>query len=210
MRKLFIMRHGETLFNKRGKIQGRCDSPLTKEGRSQALAIRDYFNKRKIHFDHLYTSPLARAMDTGDLVSQAPMTRLRNLIEWSFGRMEGESRDLITWYDNHPDAPSYEDFFVQFGGENRPQVVDRFRQGLDEIIKDGYETNLAVTHGAAMWAWLLSREETWVTGGLFIANCAVLEYDIDEDGGLHFDQIYNPFAIGSKDYKEDGKEEDQD
>ena len=37
---LYLMRHGETLFNKRRKIQGWCDSPLTKTGILQAKAAK--------------------------------------------------------------------------------------------------------------------------------------------------------------------------
>lgn len=35
MKDLYIMRHGQTLFNVRGKIQGWCDSPLTEEGKNK-------------------------------------------------------------------------------------------------------------------------------------------------------------------------------
>lgn len=38
---LYLMRHGETLFNVRRKIQGWCDSPLTKNGVRQAKAVRE-------------------------------------------------------------------------------------------------------------------------------------------------------------------------
>lgn len=40
---LYLMRHGETLFNQLGLIQGWCDSPLTTNGKQQAQAARDYF-----------------------------------------------------------------------------------------------------------------------------------------------------------------------
>lgn len=40
---LYLMRHGQTLFNKRKKIQGACDSPLTEEGINQAKLAREYF-----------------------------------------------------------------------------------------------------------------------------------------------------------------------
>ena len=43
MKTLYLMRHGQTLFNRCHKIQGWCDSPLTKEGIHQAQKARDYF-----------------------------------------------------------------------------------------------------------------------------------------------------------------------
>lgn len=41
---LYLMRHGQTLFNKRRKVQGWCDSPLTELGIKQAEAAANYFN----------------------------------------------------------------------------------------------------------------------------------------------------------------------
>lgn len=38
MKTLYLMRHGEALFNRRHRIQGWCDSPLTERGRDQARA----------------------------------------------------------------------------------------------------------------------------------------------------------------------------
>ena len=40
---LYLMRHGETLFNVQGKIQGWCDSPLTINGIKQAKAAAAYY-----------------------------------------------------------------------------------------------------------------------------------------------------------------------
>lgn len=48
---LYLMRHGETLFNKRRKIQGWCDSPLTKTGILQAKAAKKCL--KDISFDNI-------------------------------------------------------------------------------------------------------------------------------------------------------------
>ena len=48
MKKLYLMRHGETLFNVQHKIQGWCDSPLTENGKQQALKAKEYFKKNGI------------------------------------------------------------------------------------------------------------------------------------------------------------------
>lgn len=42
MKDLYLMRHGETLFNQRRKIQGWCDSPLTEKGIEQAQKAENY------------------------------------------------------------------------------------------------------------------------------------------------------------------------
>lgn len=45
MTRLYLMRHGQTLFNTLNRIQGWCDSPLTEKGRDQARQVRAYFEK---------------------------------------------------------------------------------------------------------------------------------------------------------------------
>lgn len=45
IKKLYLMRHGETLFNVLKKVQGACDSPLTEKGIQQAKLARDFFQK---------------------------------------------------------------------------------------------------------------------------------------------------------------------
>ncbi len=51
MKTLYLMRHGQTLFNSLGKIQGWCDSPLTEAGKSEAKRARDFFEREGICFD---------------------------------------------------------------------------------------------------------------------------------------------------------------
>ena len=48
MAKIFLVRHGQTLFNVQHKTQGHCDSPLTKEGIQMAINLGDYFEKNGI------------------------------------------------------------------------------------------------------------------------------------------------------------------
>ena len=44
--KLYLMRHGETLFNTQKRVQGWCDSPLTENGIWQAEQAKQYFAKK--------------------------------------------------------------------------------------------------------------------------------------------------------------------
>ena len=97
------MRHGQTLFNKRRKVQGWCDAPLTSLGIEQAKTSGEYFKKSKIIFDKAYSSTSERACDTLELVTDIPYKRLKGLKEWNFGTFEGESEDL------NPPLP-YKDF----------------------------------------------------------------------------------------------------
>ena len=60
----YLVRHGETLFNHLGRMQGSCDSPLTERGIAQA---HETSNRLKdVWFDHIYSSPSERAWNTAD------------------------------------------------------------------------------------------------------------------------------------------------
>lgn len=72
---LYIMRHGQTLFNIQHKIQGWSDSPLTKKGIQQAKIAGQYFKDNKITFDAAFCSTAERASDTLELVTD--MQKLR-------------------------------------------------------------------------------------------------------------------------------------
>lgn len=173
---LYLMRHGQTLFNVRKKVQGWCDSPLTDLGIGQAKIARRYFDDNKIVFDHAYASTSERASDTLELVTDMDYCRVKGLKEWNFGTFEGESEDL------NPKLP-YGDFFVAYGGEGEMQLRQRIADTLLEIIrKDDHEIVLAVSHGAACrgfmryWAHTSNVEQKERIG-----NCAIFKYEFEND-----------------------------
>ena len=53
---LYLMRHGQTVFNLKGRIQGASDSPLTTLGVRQAQSAKGYFEKHHITFDTIVSS----------------------------------------------------------------------------------------------------------------------------------------------------------
>ncbi|MGO3781007.1 MAG: histidine phosphatase family protein [Enterococcus viikkiensis] len=150
-KKLFLMRHGETLFNQLKKVQGACDSPLTEKGIQQARRAKDYFKENNIAFDHLYSSTQERASDTLEIVSDSQnYQRLKALKEMGFGSFEGEQQFL------QPQGQEYFDsFYVQFGGESMVQVQTRMTKTLHQIMKqDDHHTVLAVSHNGACISFL--------------------------------------------------------
>ncbi len=88
--KLVLVRHGETRLNRDGRIQGINDEPLNATGRAQARAI-----SRALTHDlpfKLYTSPLARALQTAQPSSDAhetPITTVSELREADVGELDG-------------------------------------------------------------------------------------------------------------------------
>ena len=90
--KLYIIRHGETSWNKEKKLQGRKDIMLDADGIRLAELTGE--GMKDIDFDLVISSPLIRAKQTAELVMagrQLPMITDKRMIEMSFGKWEGES-----------------------------------------------------------------------------------------------------------------------
>ncbi|MEH7452853.1 histidine phosphatase family protein [Gottfriedia acidiceleris] len=170
---LYLMRHGQTLFNSRRKIQGSCDSPLTELGIKQAEAAAKYFKEQNIIFDHAYCSTSERASDTLEIVTELSYTRLKGLKEWNFGTFEGESEDL------NPPLP-YGDFFVKFGGEDQKELQQRMATTCQKIMEEDNEVVLAVSHGAALRNFMRYWEhKSSIIQQDRIGNCCILKFEYE-------------------------------
>lgn len=176
MKTLYLMRHGETLFNRLHKKQGWCDSPLTEQGRKQALVARQYFQEQAIQFDGAFCSTAERASDTLELITDQPYTRMKGLKEWHFGRFEGQDEFL------NPAQP-YGDFFLQYGGESEDQVQERLNQTLLEIMRrTSGEQILVVSHATAMRAFMRLWQHTSEFAPLErLSNCGILRFAYEGD-----------------------------
>ena len=65
---LYLVRHGETEWNRLKKFQGQQDSDLTETGVEQAKKLGKYLKKENIVIDYLYSSPQKRAYETAELL----------------------------------------------------------------------------------------------------------------------------------------------
>ena len=65
---LYLIRHGETDYNKERKIQGSCDIPLNEYGRELARETAE--GLKDIPFDVIFTSPLCRARETAEWIAR--------------------------------------------------------------------------------------------------------------------------------------------
>jgi len=188
---LYLMRHGQTLFNQLKRIQGACDSPLTAQGITEAQSVSRYFKQQGLKFDHAYASTQERAVDTLELVTKQSYQRLKGLKEWNFGVFEGESEVLNPKFS--PGQLGYGDYFVQFGGESGKQVQERMVQTLTEIMaRPDHQQVLAVSHGGASYMflqrWLDATKMQWRQ--IRVNNCAVLKFLYD-DGKFEFVSVRN-------------------
>ena len=180
MKKTFyLMRHGQTLFNLRRKIQGACDSPLTELGIRQARTAGEYF--KNIELDYAYSSTSERSSDTLEQIIGNSMsyTRLKGLKEMNFGTFEGESEDL-----NPKDKSIFATFFLNYGGESRDQVRERMVKTCTDIMeKDGHNTVLAVSHAGACFNFLSHWQDPAEELKKGFPNCCIFKYEY-EDGNF--------------------------
>ena len=69
--RLYLLRHGQTEFNLQGRVQGRCDAPLTELGIEQAHGAAAWLVAQGVRFDRICSSPLGRARSTAVRVGLA-------------------------------------------------------------------------------------------------------------------------------------------
>jgi probable phosphoglycerate mutase len=90
---LYIVRHGKTLLNAAGRVQGSVDSPLTETGLAQAAKVGK--GMKDISFIGAYSGDLGRQRHTAQLIlaenaNPPPLTELYGLREWNYGGFEGK------------------------------------------------------------------------------------------------------------------------
>ncbi|KAF1302785.1 histidine phosphatase family protein [Enterococcus saccharolyticus] len=170
---LYLMRHGETLFNQLKLVQGACDSPLTDKGVKQAQAAKKYFEKQNITFDQAYASTQERACDTLEIVTSSPYTRLKGLKEMNFGKYEAQATYL------QPKGPhTFETFYADYGGERAETVRRRMYDTLFDIMNENKNAQhtLAVSHNGACFYFLAQIwKKEYGTQPIQLPNCCIIK-----------------------------------
>jgi len=175
--KIFTVRHGQTVWNVEGRLQGHTDIPLDEVGLEQAQKIANRLAGEKI--DIIYTSDLQRAAKTAETINihhnveVIPTARLR---ESSFGIYEGrileEVYHEIDW--NHPDGSN----------ENVQQKFHRIHSFLEEITTKPHESIVIVGHFGSVRAAICYFLEIPMEKrrGFEIGNTAIHCFERGEDG----------------------------
>lgn len=174
--KLYLMRHGETDYNKKGLIQGQIDVPLNENGIRLAELTRDGFRREGLHFDLAYCSPLIRAKKTAEILlegTDTPVIYDARIREMNFAEGEGvllkdisvkpELSNIDALFHN---PPAYRASSI---GESYEALFQRVEDFLEQEIypKEGqYENILVCCHGGIIRAFLaflkkLELSEFW-------------------------------------------------
>ena len=145
MTMLYLVRHGETDWNRARKIQGSTDIPLNDLGREQAATSGRLLARRQ--WDAVYASPLSRAYETASIIAAetglpAPIA-LSELVERNYGTAEGMTgSEIDRLFPDGAEVP---------GRETREQVAERVMPALHELAAQHPGENLiVVAHGGVI------------------------------------------------------------
>ena len=154
--KLYIARHGETEWNRQGRMQGWHNSGLTEKGVLNARKLGARL--KDIEFGCIYCSPLGRAIDTARHIKGDKDTEIiikDALKEMGFGCWEGKEQQEVM--SRHPEQRhNYwhkPHLYQPVDGESYEDLIERVRAVFNEIAENTeYENVLIVTHAAVIKA----------------------------------------------------------
>lgn len=154
MTDIYLIRHGQTLFNQQGCFQGHSDSPLTEAGKQQALGLVNYFES--IPLQHLYSSDLGRAIASITPLVAAktlPLHTCERLREISYDYLDGQAKCNLNTDDKQKLQRlfSAERDYRIGNGESLAEVQERLFDKISEIQVAHPDESIAVmTHGLSI------------------------------------------------------------
>lgn len=207
MSRFFMVRHGETEWNRIHRIQGSSDIPLNDTGRAQALKVGGVLSRHR--FDLIVASPLSRALETATIIArrlQMPIPLpLPALVERHYGEAEGATRaDLDARFPGDTPVP---------GREERDAVQKRVTRALGDLaIRHPHADIIVVTHGG-----VIRSVVDYAAPGQYnepIRNCSVHSFAHSSQGVnlIQFDDPMEVIArtLASEDFVEQNPSEARD
>ncbi len=182
---LYIIRHGQTDWNKQFMLQGRTDIPLNEAGRAMAYEARDKY--ADINIDICYSSPLQRAYETASIIMQdrsASVNTDERLSEISFGICEGDiNATKNAGSKAYPLFHAPENYQPPEGAESVQKLRERtnsfYKEVVEPLLHEGKDV-LVVGHGAMNCSFIanvlgLEDKDFWkyMTG-----NCQLMKINI--------------------------------
>lgn len=157
--KIYLARHGQTEWNRLGRIQGSRDVELEAEGLEQARKLGRNVLNQGLKISKIYTSTQKRAVDTARIISAGigvGFVEVEGLEEINLGRWEGMTwgqvrkmypADFDEWMNNREYSQAH-------GGESYVGMTQRVLEALDGIIRENHKDVMVVTHGAVIMCLL--------------------------------------------------------
>jgi uncharacterized phosphatase len=184
MTSLYLVRHGETDWNRQRRIQGSTDIPLNPTGRAQAETTGVLLARR--HWDGIFASPLSRAFETASIIAASvglgEPGALEAIVERNYGEAEG-----LNWEEIEQRFPG--DTTVP-GRETHDEVANRVIPALMELALAHRGQNLiVVTHGGVIRSVLNVIDPGVVHGS--ITNGSIHSFEL-VDGALELVAFDDP------------------
>lgn len=185
IRRLYLVRHGRTIWNEEGRFQGQTDIPLSPEGREQARLLARRL--QRLPFREVFASDLSRARETGEIIASTlgiPLHLRREWREMDYGLWAGLSFEEIQ--EKFPrETEAYLEDWVHVappGGESFRQLTERVRGALQEVLGRPAEHLLVVAHGGTIRAavCLLLGLDPLFRRLFTLGNAALVELEVGE------------------------------
>lgn len=188
---IYLTRHGETEWNIEKRLQGRGDSPLTKDGIQRAKELRDRI--KNIDIDVIYSSPIKRALNTANILrgnKNIDIVTDDRLMEMCFGDYEGKKIDII-----QKENPNWDIKLIMQGnveicapnGENLKEVRERISKLMNKIIAENIgKSILIVTHGITLKALMYYFKDEDVNSEV-MGQATLTKINIDEKNNFYIE-----------------------
>lgn len=153
--KLYIIRHGQTKWNKEMRLQGWNNSDLTQHGVENAEKLSQRL--KDIDFDYIYSSTQRRAIETANIIKgerDTEIVQLEGLREIGFGSWEGmKIEDINLKYSNEYNTYiNKPHLYRPVDGESFQELFSRVKDSLERILSKKGENILIVCHGVTIKA----------------------------------------------------------
>lgn len=187
--KLYLTRHGETIWNTQGRFQGWANSDLTDLGVKQAQWLEK--RMRELEIDVIYSSPTGRAYQTAEVLRgdrKLDILAHNGLREINVGVWEGKNQEEIKALctDNHYNFWNVPSKYIPTdGGETYEQMLNRSFEAISEIIKSNEGKRiLVVTHTITIKSFMCMLEKRDVDTlwhEPFVKQTSLTEIDFNGD-----------------------------
>jgi len=189
----YLVRHGESVSNLEGRVQGQADVELSDHGHAQAEQVAEWSRRlaESVVIDEVWSSPLQRARETADVIAAAvglPVLVEQGLCELHAGIFQGHlwadleekfPEEVARWRSGDVD-------YVIPGGESRAQLAARGRAALEGLAGRKSRGMIVVSHGGVLTAALgsmLGREHPLLAAAAerpftklpALANCSITQ-----------------------------------
>jgi broad specificity phosphatase PhoE len=188
--KLTLLRHGISEANAKGILQGQEDWPLSEVGRVQSRNLAEYWSASGVRFSSIISSPLARALETAEIISAAlgcPVEEDTLLLERKWGRFENmQLTEVMAYFKQNPPLSLFDQ--PPPDGESFWQLYSRAGMALQQLLGRQPGEFLIVSHGGLLAAMhMVSLQIAPALASLSgpriaLDNCGYsqLEYDHDQ------------------------------